>query len=312
MPSWWDDEAAASDAGFTEGLLHISRYLGLDFDSLRDQNAEVRLAATGVCKFKKHNSNIDDQKLLLVRAMAFRAASIVASTVKENSVAIPNDALAIRNSILESGSPWVSLASLLDYCWSIGVPVLHIEQFPKGVHKPAGLATKVNNKPVIVLGKNTKFSGLQVFYLAHELAHLALGHVPENGLVLDEKIDRSGSDDAEEQSADAFAVELLNGMKECCYVANGRWPNALSLANSARRVGEQQMVDPGHIVFNYAHSMGQSFYGVAVEASKLLNPNDDATKTIRERTIKNLDWSALPEDTSEFLMRIMKHEKCLR
>ncbi len=80
-----------------------------------------------------------------------------------------------------------------------------------------------------------------------------------------------------------------------------RWPNAEGLAKAAVEIGRQSMIDPGHVVLNYAHSMGPSFFPVGQAALKFLDRHGDAVATVRARMAANLDWSRLPEDSSEFL-----------
>ena len=64
------------------------------------------------------------------------------------------------------------------------------------------------------------------------------------------------------------------------------------------------MIDPGHVVLNFAHSMGRDFFGVANAALSRSNPDADAVAFIRGVMADRLDWSNLPEDSSEFLMRV--------
>ena len=91
------------------------------------------------------------------------------------------------------------------------------------------------------------------------------------------------------------------------FIAADRWPNAVALAKSAQEIGRKSMIDPSHVVLNYAHSMGDSFYSVGNAALKLLEPNGDAVAKVRTKMAENLDWSRLPEDSSEFLMRVAQH-----
>lgn len=112
---------------------------------------------------------------------------------------------------------------------------------------------------MIVRCRRSRHTAWLLFILAHELGHLVLGHVPEDGALLDEHIDKD-STDSEEEQANAFAVELLTGASGRRFVATGRWPNARALVESARAIGQRQMIDPGHVVLNYAHSMGPSFF----------------------------------------------------
>ena len=52
-----------------------------------------------------------------------------------------------------------------------------------------------------------------LFILAHELGHIALGHIEEDGVLIDESMDHNVQDQ-EEADANAFAIELLTGDKD--------------------------------------------------------------------------------------------------
>lgn len=49
---------------------------------------------------------------------------------------------------------------------------------------------------------------------------------------------------------------------------------------------------------------GADFYPVGVAALKVLEPEADAIGLVREKMAERLDWSRLPEDSSEFLLRV--------
>ena len=307
LPSWWDDEVAANPSGYAQGLLLLSRHLGLDLASLQLEDEPIRLRDFGTCKFKKR-SDVSEDDLALARVLATRAAQLAASAVSTPAVAIPVNASDIRQQILGDDAPWVGLDELLRYCWSIGLPVLHLDHFPKNVKRPDGFAARVNGRPVIVLCRHAKYSAWLLFILAHELGHLALGHVPDEGPLIDQGLDED-SVDVEEQQANAFAIELLTGHRIRRIIAAGRWPNAEGLARLAQELGRQAMIDPGHVVLNYAHSMEGSFFPVSNAALKLLEPNADAVAKVRTKMAENLDWSRLPEDSSEFLMKVTQQSQ---
>jgi hypothetical protein len=201
----------------------------------------------------------------------------------------------------------VGLPELLDYCWSIGVPVLHLDHFPKNARRPDGFAARVNGRPVVVLCVRKRQPAWLLFILAHELGHIARGHIAEDGSLLDDRVEEA-SQDGEEREANAFAAELLTGTPPRRFRAAGRWSNAEELADDARRIGRQQMIDPGHVVLNYAYSMGQDFYAVANAALARLEPHANAVDAIRSVMADRLDWSRLPDDSSEFLMRVTRHQ----
>jgi hypothetical protein len=304
-PSWWDDEIALNPSGYSQGLLLLSRHLGLDLASMQSDNEPIRLRDFGTCKYKKR-SDVTEDELALARVLATRAAQLAASAVSLPALAIPTNASEIRQQILDEDSPWVGLNDLLRYCWSIGLPVLHLDYFPRNAKRPDGFAARVQGRPVIVLCRHAKYSAWLLFILAHELGHLSLGHVPEDGSLIDQGLDEN-STDLEEQQANRFAIELLTGKPNRQYVASGRWPNAVGLTDAAKRIAHQSKIDPGHVVLNYAHSMGKEFFPVGLAALKLLDPHDDAVAKIRSKMAANLDWSRLPEDSSEFLMRVTEH-----
>ena len=61
------------------------------------------------------------------------------------------------------------------------------------------------------------------------------------------------------------------------------------------------------MVLNHAHAMGgNSFFAVANAALRLLEFRADAVVRSGELA-ERLDWSRLPEDSSEFLMRVTRH-----
>jgi len=65
-------------------------------------------------------------------------------------------------------------------------------------------------RPVIVLKESRELAVYWLFDLAHELAHLALGHVDQTGLIdVDSPAPSVGSPDSMEQAANDFALEIL-------------------------------------------------------------------------------------------------------
>jgi len=305
LPDWWDDRIAANPAGFAEGISHISRHLGLELASLRDPTREIAYRDTGVCKFKKSKGTTESQ-LLLTRSLSTRVAHLVSAATTEPCAPLPKTAAQARAEILGQGQPWVNLSNLVDYCWSLGVPVVHLTSFLSS-RQPDGLAVKVSGRPVVVLCKKAKAPAWLLFVLAHELGHIVLGHIPDNGSLIDDDVDTNERDE-EEVAANAFAIELLTGNKEARFHAGGRWPNANMLAKQAKEIGRALKIDPGHLILNYADNMGGGFFPVATAALSKLD-STEAMVIVRRKLAEHLDWSRLPEDSSEFLMRVSQAEK---
>ena len=72
----------------------------------------------------------------------------------------------------------------------------------------------------------------------------------------------------------------------------------------ALEYAKKSQVDPGHIILNYSSNRGSSFHALGNAALAQLTPDADAPRVVHEVMASRLDWSAIPEDSSEFLMRI--------
>ncbi len=305
MSDWWDDEAASTPAGYQEGLMLLSRHLGISLRSLQDETQPLELRDFGPCNFKRSPGKTADD-LAIPRAICTRAAQIAAASFESSwQGGVPASGARIRENILSKGKPWVGLGALVDWCWSIGIPVLHISDFPNKTKKMDGMAALVDGRPVIVLCKNQKQNAWLLFILAHELGHVIHGHIEQNGVLVDGEVS-SSSEDPQEAEADATAVEILTGDSNCRFHSGGQWLKANELASRAKSYGKENQIAPGHVVLNYCNSKGKNFYGLANNALNIIAPNADAPQLIYEKMVAHLDWGGLPEDSSEFLKRIAK------
>jgi hypothetical protein len=306
LPAWWKDDAARSPGAFAQAKLTLATHLGVELESLSDASAEVRLRRPADCRFKRSNC-YNEEQLLVAAAIGDRTARLAAAAMSVAVKPVPSAGLEIRQQILDGGAGSVGLAELLDYCWSLGIPVVQVSRFPPKIVKMDGLAARVRGRPVIILSRNEPSSARMLFILAHELGHIARGHLSENGVLVDEGIEPDGRDD-EEREANAFAIELIAGAADRRFLPADlgfeRWPNAERLAAAALETGRRERIDPGHIVLNYAHSMSGSrnFWPVAMSALRRIDRGGSAQELVRSKMHDNLDWSGLPEDSCTFLM----------
>lgn len=312
LPDWWDDAIGLTGAGYLEALMVLSRRLGVDFDSLRDPEAPARFTTFGVPKFKlARGARPEDVELAC--ALASNAARTVCWTLREEPpCVVPSDALVIRRNILEAGSPCVSLEKLLDECWRMRVPVLPIGKFPSGPgrKKMDGLAARFYGRPAIVLSSKRSAAYL-LFHLAHELGHIALNHLPDEGVLLDEGLDADRPDTAsdrlesEEVEANRFALELLTGDPDL-HLSHNRLLKGEELAGIAVKFGAGHRIDPGVVVLNYAFC-NEKQWGTAGAALKRLGAERGeigGLEPIRRKLFENLDAAALPDETVEWLRRV--------
>lgn len=307
LPSWWDDRAAEAPAGFAEALLIIARRLGLDYASLRGGDGAVQSSARPLVKFKTAAESIAADECDVPAAIAMQAARFAALGAPEPTQEPLKTAAEIRE-FIKSDRPCVDLEGLLDYCWSIGVVVLHVSELPPRAKRLHGLAVNAGGRHVAVVFDGRTPHAYLLFVLAHELGHITLGHVGDGGALVDDAINAVGLDDAsgdgEEIDANRFALELITGRPDYRVRATDRWLNAATLAAEAKRIGRERGIDPGHIVLNYAYTMGGNFFAVANAAVKHLDPAQNAPDLVRRKLADRLDWSELPPDAAEFVARV--------
>lgn len=307
LPPWWEDAAATSAAGYAEALSYVSKRLGVPLTVLRGEaDPSIPVHASRV-KFKLVKGS-DEKDMVVARNLAAQVARHVATASRTPFQGLLS-AAGMREAILSSGSPCVSFETLVDYLWSCGVPVVHVDHFPPTARKMQGMTANVEGRPVVIISKNQKQGAWLLFIAGHEAGHASLGHVEQGQVLIDEKIVNDDTVvDAEEKAANAFAVELLCGDEATRFVAPKFLPNAKALAAEARELGKKLKVDPGHVVLNYGKSMteerGKSFFPVAQAAIKELDPAADAVGFLHARLISNIDLSRLSDENADFV-RVM-------
>jgi transcriptional regulator with XRE-family HTH domain len=100
----------------------------------------------------------------------------------------------------------VTLVSLATWAWNRGVAVVPMA----GRGDFSAAVWDGSAQPVVVLKESRELAVYWLFDLAHELAHLALGHVGQTGLIdVDSPAPRGDSTDSTEQMANDFALEIL-------------------------------------------------------------------------------------------------------
>jgi len=301
LPEWWDDSIAETPSGFQQTTLILGKILAIRPDSLWNQTSAPVFALPESRKFKRR-TDIPEDSLDVACALAFSAARIVQSGLDAlvAPVVIP-DASLLRKELLAK-SKWIGFAELLDYCFSIGIPVIHLGKFPAKAKKMDGLAFDCHGRPVIVLTKRSAH-GYLLFDLAHELGHIVLKHLKDGGCIIDQKID-ADAEDEDERAANRFALELLTGDAECRIVPAGRNLTGSELANAAVRHGQSNKIDPTHVALNYGHSHGH--WPVAINAVKQIvgsSPSDQ--ELIRTKLFSSLDHDSMKEDDLELLAKMV-------
>jgi hypothetical protein len=219
----------------------------------------------------------------------------------------------IRHEILHQ-HPFVHLDSLLEFCWSRGIPVLHFADFPtvKGSRKFDGMVIEFDTRPVVVISLNHHSPARLSFIVAHEMGHIYKKHI-ESGLLVDEVIEFESKDN-EEVEANEVAVELLLGKPDISYDTRRPFLTGEQLAEIAYSTSTRDQIDPGVVTLNFAWNKANRattkkdkdiVWATASKALKILEKDMSAPEIINSYLRKNLDWEKLSNDNQEYLATIM-------
>lgn len=298
LPDWWTEEVEASPSGAQQAKIYLAKALSLRMRPFSETPPRVEFDLPGDKRFKK-SAKTSEADVNLAVALARSASRLAISALDTQFTPPPSDALVIRERLLSTGAPWVGLSALLDYCWSVGIPVIHLAT-PLLGRKMDGIAMAINGRPSIVLSNNRK-SGFLLFHLAHELGHIALGHVGANGTIVDDEIkkDDALNKDEDELAADQFAIQLLTGN------AHGNLTllqlmKAPALAQLAIQYGKDNKIDPTHIVLNCAHN-NKKLFPLCVSAANLIGGESTDQALVSDFVFRHLQENL--KDDSEHLLR---------
>ncbi|MNF78446.1 hypothetical protein D3C84_606310 [compost metagenome] len=143
-----------------------------------------------------------------------------------------------------------------------------------------------------------------LFHLAHELGHIALGHVGANGTIVDDEIKKDDDlgKDADELAADQFAIQLLTGN------AHGNLTlqhliKAPVLARQAVQYGAEHKIDPTHIVLNCAHN-DKRLFPLCVSAANFIAGESTDQSLVSDVVFRHLQGN-LKHDSEHLLRKLI-------
>ncbi|PBQ22009.1 hypothetical protein CCL08_01690 [Pseudomonas congelans] len=301
MPSWWHDDIADTAGGLQQAKFILARAFNLKLRSIAETPARIEFDLPEQRRFKLIKGTTAEDVTLAV-ALARSASKVTLANI-DVPYTRPGSASEIRAQILASGKRWVGLDELLAYCWSCGIPVIHLAT-PLMRRKMDGIAMSTKGRPTIVLSSK-KECGYLLFHLAHELGHIALGHLDDNGAIVDTEIAKSSSGkEPDEVDADNYALELLAG-RSGAKLRLSRPMSAPSLAQVVSNYGVVNGIDPTHVVLNCAHN--GNYWGLCTNTLKLLASEMPDQKIVTSYLFRNLA-EEIKEDSLELLRTLVDPE----
>ena len=309
-PGWWSSEMSANRSLTLSLAYAIAQRLGVPLMPLIN-GGEVAPDEMTPCMAYKKRSRDDKSALDRTGAFLFQLAKTTLCGIDKQDD-MPCTPEEMRDKLLE-GYRKVDFQSLLDYCWSLGIPVLsiskHIPNSGSHWHRPQAAVFKHDGKYCIFILEKSQFNAKPLFLLAHELGHIVAGHLDVDGCHLDEKVEFGEVED-HEGDANAFALKLLCGgynFEPCPF----SYPK--SIADWAIATGKEHNVNPGHLILRdvYAKSCGRdkttqkrtNIIGTA--ALKLINQTDDTDpqRLVLIKEYENLQEDNYKDEAYEYITR---------
>lgn len=305
-PAWWSAEARVSRSAQAELAFTVARRLGLDARSLIEDSGAPRFLWRTDARFKGLSGEGEVEREGItsfgraVAGLLINAAPAAAAHLE----GVP--ASALRDQLLKQ-SPFIGLPDLLALAWAVGIPVVHLRVFPWPQKRMAAMCVKIHGRSAVLLARDSVYPAPIAFNLAHELGHIVLGHIAmDSALVELEDGHRTWtSDDAEENSANEFALELLTGNPRLTVLGlGGVKATGPELARTVATAATELRIDPGVLAEVFGFST-REWAAVGSALHRLYPSAAPVWGTVNALARRELDLSRIPEEAQEFLDAVL-------
>ncbi len=302
-PSWWSDDAESSPSARTELRFALARKLGLSPKPLLGERVEF--VWNDEARFK--HLTIDDKRQQSVLASFGVSIGRILVRSLEKSVLGPITASSLREAIL-SNSTYVDLRSLVSFCWSVGIPVIHLRVFPLAAKNMHAMVVSADDQYAILLGKDDKYPSALAFTLAHEIGHILLGHLVNSPALVDmADPGEGGVDDAQEVQANEFALELLTGSPSPNIQTQLEFFSARALARSVINAAPHYKIEPGTLAL-CAGFVTQRWPAAVGALKYIYGAPAPFWELINGIAAQQLEWDKIGSESADYLSKIMNIE----
>lgn len=296
VPEWWDDEAAADEAGMLELQMLLARRLNVGLESLQSKTPRFREATR---RFKTVHANGSTQ-LAVAAGVGHGLAHVLAGACAAGPIRAVLSAQELRGQVLEKNSS-VTLDGLCKWLWGHGIPVVHITNWPKQLRRPDAMCVRVGQRPVILVVRKESAPARLAYLVAHEAGHVMSGHLQadNNTVLVDDTlpVDEQGfAKDEDEKVADAYAMELLGGqlLLRACEALASRQLDEVNLAIGALNASKGNGLDAGQVLLGWAR-LTQN-WPLAGLAMRYLMTTQAAPLVVNDVAKVFLEWEELSDD----------------
>ncbi len=310
VPDWWRKEMC-EDGSLTFSMAYVvAQHLGVSLMPLVNGGDVTIDGGMSAIAYKKR---CDDDEEAVDRTSAFmRQLAISTLSGIGEQKDIPCKPEEMRGALLRDYKE-VDFLNLLDFCWSLNIPVLSISsQMPHSAHwhRPQAAVFKDKGKYCIFILEKSPFNAKPLFLLAHELGHIASGHLDDcDGCHIDDNVAFGNAKECEKEAND-FALKLLGGDYEF-EICPSSYPK--DIADWAIATGKAHNVNPGHLILRDAFVKADGkdketmkrVNATSTAALKILNQADETApeRLILIRELANILEDDFNDETYEFIAR---------
>lgn len=300
-PTWWSDAADASASAQTDLRFSLSRKLGLEPHSLLQNDEKPRFIWRDEARFK-HLRDEGDLERAAITSFGTALGRYLLEATNAGPILTGITAQRLRDAILAT-QQYVRLVDLLSTCWSLGIPLIHLQVFPCAHKRMSAMSVCFNGRNAIMVGKDSNYPAQIAFYIAHELGHIALGHLKHKSMVVDLDEEGLSNNDQEEIAADHFALELLTGQSRPTVLPEGA-SSARELARTARQAGDALRIEPGTLALCFGFSTNN--WPTAYAAMPFIYQSAKPVwSEINNVARSQLNFDAIPEDAQSYLSTVI-------
>jgi hypothetical protein len=170
----------------------------------------------------------------------------------------------------------------------------------------AAMCVLIGNRAAILLAKDSMFPAQIAFYVAHEMGHLALGHLEPGATLVDMDQERPilGGEDSEEGAADSYALELLTGAPELAVASGTGHASGRELARVALSASESAGIEPGTLALLFGYSSGR--WPTVMNAMKRIYPRPEPVwRAINRIALSELGLERLSIEARDYLTTVL-------
>ena len=300
-PNWWSDEAETSKSAQAELRFTVARRLGLAPKSVIGEDHPEFIW--------KHEAKF---KGLLTYGGAEQAAltSFGVALTRHLRKGIPPmqrevpSASDLRNAILVN-RPFVRLQDICATSWALGIPIVHLRVFPLAAKRMVAMAVRISTGYAILVCKDSRYPAPSAFHIAHELGHIASGHLENGSAIVDLDEVMSATDkDGEEREADKFALEILTGQEAPEFQFNEAPRNGLELAAAAEKASQGSRIEPGTIALCYGYQTSD-WRNANAALNHIYQEKHEVWRFLNEVALRELNWSSYQDDEAAYLKAIL-------